>query len=404
MSSTQHSRCRCARRETRLRARARHLAFVGRARDPAEQSHRPRSHAQALHAHCPGHGGLSGPDARKLRMAVRSRRNARTPRPTAEEEWVLSPQRDPYERSATGRASAQAKAVSRAARRHDRVEPAVGVRTIEEARRRRSNVPSTSDLDGIFAMSPLITAESASEQDAIRAVLDRHRSQLRILTLTEASLSFSDGLPPKHLYWVIAGKVRLFWLGESGGNVTLFVHTVGDVFGELQCGVLDVPVRSLELHVEAVVTRTERSARLLEVGPSAVTELLQNDALKHRLAQSALQRSLNVWDLARFRMLRESGLAIAHLCVTPSCGRDFKYHENLSYRGERLVIDKTATLEDLRRLAGVCENTVRTWLATLERAGYIDRVGLRFEHTRIRVLKPALLVEALELGRLDVSA
>ena len=43
----------CARgvREHRAVARARHLALVGRARHPARQLHRPRSHAAPLHAH-----------------------------------------------------------------------------------------------------------------------------------------------------------------------------------------------------------------------------------------------------------------------------------------------------------------------------------------------------------------
>ena len=53
-------------REQRALARARHLALVGRARDPARQLHRPRSHAAALHAHRGGHGGLSGSDARAI--------------------------------------------------------------------------------------------------------------------------------------------------------------------------------------------------------------------------------------------------------------------------------------------------------------------------------------------------
>ena len=46
-------------REHRALARARHLALLGRARDPARQLHRPRSHAPALHADRPRDGGLS---------------------------------------------------------------------------------------------------------------------------------------------------------------------------------------------------------------------------------------------------------------------------------------------------------------------------------------------------------
>ena len=45
--------------EHRALARARHLALVGRARDPARQVHRPRSHAAPLHTHRVGHGGVS---------------------------------------------------------------------------------------------------------------------------------------------------------------------------------------------------------------------------------------------------------------------------------------------------------------------------------------------------------
>ena len=58
-------------REQRALARARHLALVGRARDPARQLHRARSHAAALHADRGGHGGLSGSDAREPRALAR---------------------------------------------------------------------------------------------------------------------------------------------------------------------------------------------------------------------------------------------------------------------------------------------------------------------------------------------
>ena len=46
-------------RERRAVARARHLALVGRARHPARQLHRARSHAAPLHADRPRHGRLS---------------------------------------------------------------------------------------------------------------------------------------------------------------------------------------------------------------------------------------------------------------------------------------------------------------------------------------------------------
>ncbi len=56
-------------REHRALARTRHLAFVGRARHPSRQLHRPRSHAAPLHAHRPRHGRLRGPHAREPRRA-----------------------------------------------------------------------------------------------------------------------------------------------------------------------------------------------------------------------------------------------------------------------------------------------------------------------------------------------
>ena len=60
-------------RERRALARARHLALVGRARDPAGQLHRARPHAAALHAHRRGHGRLPGADAREPRALARRR-------------------------------------------------------------------------------------------------------------------------------------------------------------------------------------------------------------------------------------------------------------------------------------------------------------------------------------------
>ena len=60
-------------REQRAVARARHLAFVGRARHPARQLHRARSHAAALHADRRRHGRVSRPDAREPRALARRR-------------------------------------------------------------------------------------------------------------------------------------------------------------------------------------------------------------------------------------------------------------------------------------------------------------------------------------------
>ena len=58
-------------RERRPVARARHLAFVGRARDPARQLHRARSHAAPFHAHRRGHGRVSGSHAGEPRTIAR---------------------------------------------------------------------------------------------------------------------------------------------------------------------------------------------------------------------------------------------------------------------------------------------------------------------------------------------
>ena len=60
-------------REHRALARARHLALVGRARDPARQLHRARSHAAPLHAHRSRHGRVSGSDARESEALARRR-------------------------------------------------------------------------------------------------------------------------------------------------------------------------------------------------------------------------------------------------------------------------------------------------------------------------------------------
>ena len=54
-------------REHRALARARHLPLVGRARHPARQLHRARSHAPPLHADRERHGGLSRSHARESR-------------------------------------------------------------------------------------------------------------------------------------------------------------------------------------------------------------------------------------------------------------------------------------------------------------------------------------------------
>ena len=50
-------------RERRALARARHLALLGGARDPARHVHRARPHAAAVHAHRRRHGRLCGPHA-----------------------------------------------------------------------------------------------------------------------------------------------------------------------------------------------------------------------------------------------------------------------------------------------------------------------------------------------------
>ena len=60
-------------REHRAVARARHLAFLRRARHPPRQLHRARPHAAPLHAHRLRHGRLRGPHAREPRAVARCR-------------------------------------------------------------------------------------------------------------------------------------------------------------------------------------------------------------------------------------------------------------------------------------------------------------------------------------------
>ena len=60
-------------REQRALARARHFAFVGRARHPARQLHRARPHAAALHPHRRRDGRVSRSDARESRTFARRR-------------------------------------------------------------------------------------------------------------------------------------------------------------------------------------------------------------------------------------------------------------------------------------------------------------------------------------------
>ena len=60
-------------REHRALARARHLAFLGRAGHPARQLHRPRSHAAPLHAHRHRDGRAHRSDAREPEPLARRR-------------------------------------------------------------------------------------------------------------------------------------------------------------------------------------------------------------------------------------------------------------------------------------------------------------------------------------------
>lgn len=271
---------------------------------------------------------------------------------------------------------------------------------------RRSVAPTSDDLERLCAQSKLVrsTAE-ANAHSTVHPILERNRNRLRVHNLGRQSQPLPDSLLRLgHLYFVLAGQVRLYWLGDTGATVTLFVSGAGEVIGELQCGILDLPTRSHGLHVEAAHTGRNQNARLLEVPPSTVGELFQNQSFRDGVARIAVRRVLDVQDVARFRMLGDLRLAVAHSCVSPSCGHDFRYHESLSYQGARLVIEKTATLDEISHVLGVSVNTVNTWLRELEASGYICRDALRFRHTRITVIDPLAFVDALELGNLDISA
>lgn len=224
------------------------------------------------------------------------------------------------------------------------------------------------------------------------------------MTLSRGLQALPDGLlPVGHLFWVLSGSIRLYWLGESGITVTLSVARAGETLGEEQCHLFDTPSRSHKMHIDALTTQREKYARLLQLGPSIVEDLLKIGDFRRRLERRAWQRTLGISDLARFHVLRNIGLAIAHWCVSTNGGENFEYHDVLIYQGEPLVRHKKTTLDELRHLAGVSLNSVRKWLRALERAGYIRISSTRFQDTHITVVDPEGLLAALDVGRLDIE-
>jgi hypothetical protein len=105
-------------------------------------------------------------------------------------------------------------------------------------------------------------------------------------------------------------------------------------------------------------------------------------------------------------LMKEPGLTVAYLCLSPVCGTNATYDQKLTYDGRPVTISKQVTLKEFELFGGLVTNTVRHWIDVLNRCRYIrtTTTNIRRDGTHLDVLRPGDLITSLEDVALDISS
>jgi CRP/FNR family transcriptional regulator, cyclic AMP receptor protein len=218
----------------------------------------------------------------------------------------------------------------------------------------------TSVLRQSRVLGALAPAESAQV-----AGLMRRRSFRR------GEVVFHQGDPGDALHIIIAGRVKVVVIADSGEEVVLFVLGAGDLFGEialLDGGPRTATVVALE-PLETATLKRQDFLDLLRRSPTALESVLA------AVAGSLRRTTDELTDLVGLDL--HGRLAKRLLSLAESHGRRV---------GEAVEIAMPLTQEELAAMVGATRASVNKLLGIYEDGGAIARRG-RY----IAVLKPGLL-------------
>lgn len=262
---------------------------------------------------------------------------------------------------------------------------------------------SSQDVDALFAGQNVFAACSRETRVELRELMDRRAATLQVLTLRAGT--YRRIVPERGcLYCVLEGRVSLSWEGLGTRRLAFAVAGKGQLFGDTQCGVLDITYESPFFCAEPLFTRKVRTCKWLRCAPGTVSALLDNREFERRLAQTAMQSLLFTVDRLATQCLADPRMALAQLCLLPTCGSDVTVDRTITIMGQSVTIEKSITIDEIARLTGYAANTIRTALASLEDAGYIRTNADRLNGTQLTVVQPGLLLEHLHSGELTECA
>ncbi|MFY9513986.1 MAG: Crp/Fnr family transcriptional regulator [Rubrivivax sp.] len=175
------------------------------------------------------------------------------------------------------------------------------------------------------------------------------------LELQPAQWLFRVGTPPRYIHFIEQGAVRLVRHGRQGEEVVFHDARPGEFLAEAS---LD----SARYHCDAVASE---ASVVLRVAKADFQRLLTEDAAFERTWIALLGAQLRT---ARARIerlsLRSAEERIRHLLLSEG-------------RGPCCELEVAGTLKDLARQLGLTHESLYRTLARMQKAGVIDREGLR---------------------------
>ena len=169
------------------------------------------------------------------------------------------------------------------------------------------------------------------------------------------------------LYILMAGRVKVVMVGESGREVTLAVLRASDIFGEM-----------------SLFDGRARSANVVALEPATALALNRDDLLRHLAAypQTAMQL---LGEMSR--RLRRADETIAELALCDVQDRLIKRlvalaQEDAQELPEGMLIRRRPTQQDLANMVGACRETISRTFNSLARKGLIVPRGRSLVVTR----------------------
>jgi DNA-binding transcriptional ArsR family regulator len=270
--------------------------------------------------------------------------------------------------------------------------------------RKRLGEAQLSDIEILFSsQDSTLAGLPCTDCEAIRNVLLRRRDQLGVWTVPAGTGRSARSMPvvAGHLYGALSYPVEILFENVAGRRVTIDTAETGKTFGEMQWSFSDSCETDLGLQMQASAP-ISKPTRVLDCPKAIVHELRQIPGFEAKMSGSAISDLRELWIIASHRMTQDLALLLAHLAVSPRCGRNAIPHDSLRYCGNAVTTSKDTSLAELSQLSGMAMGSVRFWLARLERAGYLQATRKRGSGTFLEVLDPERLVQGLTERHLTI--